>query len=167
MIRINYSIENKKWLEYIERRKVVGFFKNIFKEVLEKLEISIPNGKTVEISVVFTNDENIRLLNKEYRNVDKATNVLSFPIYRDIGDFLDSMKFEDYLLIGDIVLSIETLEKESKDQEKTFENHMTHLVIHSILHLFGFDHMEDKEAEEMENLEIEILKNFGIENPYL
>lgn len=167
MIKVNYSIEDKKWLEHIERRKVTSFFKNIFNVVLEKLEISIPKGKTVEISVVFTNDENIRLLNKEYRNVDKTTNVLSFPIYRDIEDFLNSIKFEDYLLLGDIVLSIETLEKESKDQEKTFENHMTHLIIHSILHLFGFDHMNDDEAEEMESLEIKILKNFGIDNPYL
>lgn len=105
-----------------------------------------------ELSVVLTNDEEIQELNKNFRNKDKPTNVLSFPGEEDI--------------LGDIILSRETLEREALEQKKSFENHVTHMIIHGFLHLLGYDHMNDEEAHEMEGLEIEILEKLNIENPY-
>lgn len=108
-----------------------------------------------EVSVTYTNSEEIHSLNKHYRNVDKPTNVLSFPC-----DYANGM-------LGDIVLAIDVVEKEAKEQNKKFEDHFIHLVVHSFLHLLGYDHIDESEAEEMEALEIEILKKLGISNPYL
>ena len=116
------------------------------------LYLKYPNENAI-VSVSIVSPEEIQQLNKQYRNVDKPTNVLSFP---NCGDIL-----------GDVVLCNEVITKEAEEQGKTFENHLTHLVIHSILHLLGYDHMSDKEAEKMEALEIEILsKVFNIANPY-
>ena len=117
------------------------------------------------MSITFTNDKEIQKVNRQFRNCDKATNVLSFPMYEN--EFLNVLKYEDYLPIGDVILSYETIVKESLEQNKTFKNHLTHLIVHSILHLFGFDHIKDEDAEKMEALEIEILGVLGIENPYI
>ena len=71
------------------------------------------------------------------------------------------------MCLGDMVFSYETIEKEAEEQNKTFKNHFTHMLIHSYLHLFAYDHIKAKERKEMESIEIEILKNFGIDNPYI
>ena len=112
------------------------------------------NDKNLEISVVFADMEEIQDLNRRFRNVDKPTNVLSFP--------------NDGIFLGDIVLCYDVIRKEALEQNKMFDSHMIHLVVHSILHLLGYDHISDEEAEEMEALEIKILDEvFGIANPYL
>ena len=112
------------------------------------------NDKNLEISVVFADMEEIQDLNRRFRNVDKPTNVLSFP--------------NDGIFLGDIVLCYDVIRKEALEQNKMFDSHMIHLVVHSILHLLGYDHISDDEAEEMEALEIKILDEvFGIANPYL
>lgn len=108
-----------------------------------------------EVSVTYTNSKEIRSLNKQYRSVDKPTNVLSFPC-----DYIHGM-------LGDIVLAVDVIEEEAKEQGKIFEDHFIHLVVHSFLHLLGYDHIKDAEAEEMEALEVEILKALRIRNPYL
>lgn len=98
-------------------------------------------------------------LNNQYRNINKATNVLSFPaeIPSEIGiNFL-----------GDIVICASVVEFETKQQGKELVSHWAHLLIHGILHLQGYDHEDEKSANEMESLEIEILKKFNISNPYL
>ena len=113
-----------------------------------------------ELSIVLSNDEQVRTLNKTWREIDKPTNVLSFPAEDlEIGEIPG-------LLLGDIVLAIETIAKEANDFEITFNHHLTHLVIHGFLHIFGYDHIEDKDAEIMEALEITCLGRLGIENPY-
>ena len=114
---------------------------------------TVNNSKDCEVSIILTSDKKIRQLNKKYRNIDKPTNVLSF----ETGD--------DYLL-GDIFISFETVEKQAREENKSFEDHTTHLVIHGLLHLMGFDHIEEKQAQEMENLEVLNLKKLGIKNPY-
>lgn len=114
---------------------------------------TVNNSKDCEVSIILTSDKKIRQLNKKYRNIDKPTNVLSF----ETGD--------DYLL-GDIFISFETVEKQAREENKSFEDHTTHLVIHGLLHLMGFDHIEEKQAQEMENLEVSNLKKLGIKNPY-
>jgi probable rRNA maturation factor len=119
--------------------------------------------KQVEVSVVLTNDEDIKCLNRDYRGNDKPTNVLSFPQEADIA----SMKnFDACALLGDIVLSIETIQKEALQQQKPMHHHLAHLIVHGTLHLIGYDHESDKDATVMESLEISILQQLSVSNPY-
>lgn len=110
-----------------------------------------------EISIVFTNDAFIQTLNNQYRHQDKPTNVLSFPLPGD--------PFRNQTL-GDIIISIETIHREAIEQHKALENHLQHMLIHGFLHLLNYDHIKPKEAEVMENLEVEILQFLGITTPY-
>jgi probable rRNA maturation factor len=113
-----------------------------------------------ELSLVFTSDEDIRAMNAEWRKQDKPTNVLSFPAYPIVpGDTPGPM-------LGDIIIARETVEREAVDLGKSFDDHLTHLMVHGFLHLFGYDHMEDEEAEEMEGLETRILASLGLSDPY-
>lgn len=141
--------------------------KNFLQDVLCAVLRSIGKTETCfELSVLLTNDSEIHSLNKEYRQKDAPTNILSF----ESGYPLKSKKnaqAPELFPLGDLVLSYETLQKEANSQHKTFQDHLTHLLIHGLLHLFGFDHENDKDAEEMEQLEILILKKyFHINNPY-
>ena len=165
MLELNYTVKNKIWNNFLQQIDINNYISNIFDTVIKVLKYKISKKKIIELSITFTNDKEIQKINKQFRNCDKATNVLSFPMYE--SEFLNVVQFEDYLPIGDVILSYETILKESLEQGKTFENHLVHLIVHSILHLFGFDHVGDVDAEEMENLEVEILGVLGIENPYV
>lgn len=110
--------------------------------------------RLVELSVVLTDDTEIQVLNKEYRDKDKPTNVLSFPISPPAS------------MLGDIVLAKGVIEREAKEKTISFEAHLTHLLIHGFLHLQGYDHQNDSEAAIMEQLEIKALSTLGIDNPY-
>jgi probable rRNA maturation factor len=114
-------------------------------------EISSPAG---EVAVVLTDDAAIRKLNKQWRRIDKATNVLSFPAARS------------GIMLGDIVIAYETLARESRDESKEFTHHLSHLAVHGFLHLMGYDHQNDSDAEAMEELESAILARLRIPNPY-
>lgn len=118
----------------------------------------------VELNVRLTDDATIQQLNKQFRHQDKPTNVLSFPCHSE--DDPDIFLGEELFQLGDIVLAYETIEREVKEQKKTFKDHFIHLLVHGTLHILGFDHITDEEAEEMETLEIEILKELNIANPY-
>ena len=120
-----------------------------------------------ELSVFLTNDTEIQQLNREYRQKDKPTNVLSFESGLPIQT-LAAQEMDRPLPLGDIALSYETLLRESQDQDKSFQDHFTHLMVHGLLHLLGFDHELEEEADMMEALEIKILKqHFHINNPYM
>lgn len=122
----------------------------------------------VEVSLVFTDDKSIQQLNKEYRNKDNPTNVLSFPDTELTACSLEEAAMtEEPLILGDIIFAAETIEREAASQNKKFEDHVIHLLIHGLLHLVGYDHIEQNEAETMEELEISILQSFHINNPYL
>ncbi|MBN8998008.1 MAG: rRNA maturation RNase YbeY [Rhizobiales bacterium] len=112
-----------------------------------------------ELSVVFTDDAHVRELNAQYRGKDKATNVLSFP-----GTPAGRDRFGP--LLGDIVIARETVAAEAEADGLPFRDHLTHLVVHGLLHLFGHDHLEDAEAERMEALETGILARLGVADPY-
>lgn len=113
-----------------------------------------------ELSIVFSDDANIRELNAGWRGKDNPTNVLSFPAFPvSGGGSLPPM-------LGDIVLAAETVLREAELEQKPLENHISHLVIHGLLHLLGYDHETDAEAEEMEAAERAALARLAIPDPY-
>jgi probable rRNA maturation factor len=117
-------------------------------------------AEPVEISLVFTDDAAIRTVNREWRNQDKPTNVLSFPA------FPLQPGGQPGPMLGDIVLAEETLRREALDLGIPFDDHLTHLLVHGFLHLFGYDHMTEEEAAVMEGLETRILAELGLADPY-
>jgi probable rRNA maturation factor len=113
-----------------------------------------------ELSLVFTDDAHIRTLNAGWRDNDKPTNVLSFPAFPPRrGGALPPM-------LGDIILAAETIAREATLEEKPFEHHLTHLIVHGLLHLMGYDHETEAEAEEMEAVERRALARLAIPDPY-
>lgn len=113
-----------------------------------------------ELSILLADDKNISQLNHRWRKQEKPTNVLSFP-----GKEIEPGK-EAGAVLGDIAISIEMAEREAQLENRSFEDHFSHLMVHGFLHLFGYDHMTDDDAETMENLEREILAKLGIDDPY-
>ena len=111
-----------------------------------------------EVSVVLTDDAEQHALNKQWRGIDKSTNVLSFPQIEPFEPVSG--------LVGDIILAEETVKREAEEMGISLEAHFTHLVVHGFLHLLGYDHIDDEDAEEMEGLETEILAGLGIADPY-
>lgn len=127
------------------------------------------------VSVTFTDNEGIRELNREYRNIDRATDVLSFPMieYENAGDFSilennDAMVCEYFepdtgeLILGDIVISVEKAREQAEEYGHSVKREIGFLVAHSMFHLFGYDHMEETEREEMEKRQREVLDSLGI-----
>ncbi|TWG92405.1 putative rRNA maturation factor [Mesorhizobium sp. J18] len=119
---------------------------------------ALPEG--AEVSIVFTDDAHIRGLNAEWRGKDKPTNVLSFPAGPTLPGSVQPP------ILGDIVLARETILREAQEQAKPVEDHLSHLVVHGFLHLLGYDHETDDEAEAMEALERQILQGLAIADPY-
>lgn len=112
-----------------------------------------------ELSLRIVDDEEMRELNKRYRGADYATNVLSFPT-----DLPPALKLP---LLGDIVICAAVVEREAEEQHKASTAHWAHMVVHGTLHLLGYDHIDDADAEIMEALEIQILSELNFANPYL
>ncbi|MBZ4672778.1 rRNA maturation RNase YbeY [Deferribacterales bacterium Es71-Z0220] len=126
-----------------------SFIKEISERVLEKLQIN----KNLKVSVLITNDSEIQTINNEYRNIDKPTDVLSFPQFEKTEDILDDS------LLGDIVISIDTLKKQANENEIDVKREAAFLIIHGFLHLLGYDHMDEKQEEVMFDLQENILKS--------
>ena len=133
------------------------------KKVIETTLRHIDTQSDCEIGIACVDNEESHKLNLEYRKKDKPTNVLSFP-----SDLPDEMaQILDSFPIGDLVICIPVVLQEAIEQQKTPIEHFTHMLVHGTLHLMGYDHeTSDEDAEEMEALEIEILKKLGFENPY-
>jgi len=110
-----------------------------------------------ELAIVLSDDSAIRLLNRAWRGIDRATNVLSFPAARAGGE---------PPLIGDIVLGYQTIAREARAQRKPFADHVAHLAVHGFLHLLGYDHEHDADAEVMERVERDVLRRLAIPDPY-
>ncbi|MBL4805327.1 MAG: rRNA maturation RNase YbeY [Alphaproteobacteria bacterium] len=148
MAVIDISIESDDWARQCP--DIESVIENSAQAALKAMDIE---DEDTELSLVLSDDEFIQGLNKQWRGKDKPTNVLSFPQ-------------DEPQLLGDVILAFETIHREAEAQEKTFENHVSHLIVHGILHLLGHDHENDEEAEVMESLEIEILRALGVKNPY-
>ncbi|MEZ8158125.1 rRNA maturation RNase YbeY [Vibrio splendidus] len=124
------------------------------------LDKTIPQfQENAELTVRIVDTEESHQLNHDYRGKDKPTNVLSFPFEVPPGIELD--------LLGDLIICRQVVEKEAEEQNKPLLAHWAHMVVHGSLHLLGYDHIEDDEAEEMESLETEIMQTMGFEDPYI
>lgn len=122
-----------------------------------------------ELYIELVGNEQSQELNRDYRGKDKPTNVLSFPGVEP-DELPDAFKFSAQggppVMLGDLIIADAVVTAEAAEQSKSVESHLAHLVVHGVLHLLGYDHIKDSDAEEMENLETEILAGLGIEDPY-
>ncbi|MDR2780942.1 MAG: rRNA maturation RNase YbeY [Holosporaceae bacterium] len=155
-MNLEISIEYDKWDAILADSVIVN---ECVKVVFDEVNLTNYDDDKVEICFLFTCDEEIRLLNRTYRAVDKPTNVLSFP-----ADLLSEDK--EYYILGSIALAFETIEREAKDQGKAFQDHLKHLIVHGVLHLLRYDHVDEFEAEQMESIEVKVLQRIGVRNPY-
>ena len=147
---INFlDIEEKK--EYIE----------ILNKVLEKcFEEEKLNSEKLYINIVLTNPKNIKEINKQYRNIDKETDVLSFPMFE--REELTKLENENPDILGDIVISTEKVEEQAKEYGHSFERELAYMAVHGFYHLMGYDHMEENDKKEMREKEENILEKLNI-----
>jgi len=150
-LAIAFAVNAEGWPETLE-----AVAETAIRAALKQSEAEVIG--VTEVSVVLTDDAEQRELNRQWRGFDKSTNVLSFPQIEPFAPVSG--------LLGDITLARETVEKEAEEMGISFEAHFTHLVVHGFLHLLGYDHIEEEDAEEMEGLETEILQSLGIADPY-
>lgn len=122
-------------------------------------------GRPVELAVVLSDDSHVQDLNRQFRGKDAPTNVLSFALTDETDGATPDVPGEPVAL-GDVILARQTVEREAIEQSKALIDHSRHLVVHGVLHLLGYDHLEEEGAVEMEALEARILARFGIANPY-
>ncbi len=169
-IYLDTQIKSNVWKKIYN---IESFIEKTCKKLIINSEIRkflLKKDHSLEFSLALVSDSQIRKINHDFRGKNKATNVLSFP-------FIDEKLIKKYglakaakpgknLILGDIVLSLETTRKESLNSNCNFYEHLTHLLLHSILHLIGYDHIKDKDAREMEEIEINILQKLNIKNPY-
>jgi probable rRNA maturation factor len=158
---IQISVEEGTWASEERLRETSERVLGVAARFLAREEKQpFPKTGVPEVSLVFTSDDEIRGINAEWRSQDKPTNVLSFPAFP-----LTPGKMPGPML-GDIIFAEETLTREAGELAKPFDDHLTHLLVHGFLHLFGYDHMDDEEAEKMEGLETRILAELGLSDPY-
>lgn len=156
-IEIDIDVQNSDWKTSIQN------IEHLTRSAIEKaLSMAMDKHPQMEISIVLSDDTFIQNLNKTYRHKDKPTNVLSFPM-TEIEEIAESTPF---ISLGDVIVSFETIKRESEEQNKPLEHHYIHMLVHGCLHLLHFDHENDEDAEIMESKEIEILEQLGIKNPY-
>ena len=121
----------------------------------------------VEVSVRLTSDEEVHALNRQYRGKDKPTNVLSFPMVQaDLLETVSQNSDDGELLLGDIVMAHGVCAAEAAEKGVSLEAHATHLIVHGLLHLLGYDHQGSAEAEHMESLERDVMARLGLHDPY-
>ena len=120
--------------------------------------------EVAESSLTFVTNQEIRELNREYRNIDKETDVLSFPLYEseDLAALRQGEQGREILLLGDIVISLEKAQEQATEFGHSFQRELLYLFVHGLLHLFGYDHLDEDEKREMRSREEEILEEFSI-----
>lgn len=161
---LDYVVEDDKWNQLQFPFEKDGLA--ICNMALQKLKWPKNSGVSYEVAVLLSNDEQVHRLNREFRGADKPTNVLSFPSYQLVDGDYKGLGLGAEFYLGDVAISYTTLYNESLEQGKDFRSHYLHLLLHGFLHLVGFDHIEEHEADKMEAFEVEILTCFGIKSPY-
>ena len=140
-------------------------YENVVKKVIEKCfeEENLINSKLV-VTVTFTTPEEIRKINKEYRNIDKATDVLSFPMFEK-EELDEKIKNDDFVcedILGDIIISIEKVKEQAIEYGHSFERELSYMLVHGFYHLMGYDHIEEKDKKIMRPKEEKILNELKI-----
>lgn len=144
--------ENKDYLELLNN-------------VLEKCyEIEKIDTKKIYINIILTNPKTIRKINKEYRNIDKETDVLSFPMFekKELDELIKKQEYIEKYILGDIVISIQRVIDQAKEYNHSFERELAYMVVHGFYHLMGYDHMEEEEKKVMRDKEENVLKQLEI-----
>lgn len=169
MISLDIAIKSKEWQK---EKNIEKSIERICQKLIPLTDLKKLLTKKVhlELSVSLVSDRQIKKINQQFRGKNKATDILSFStldesLIRRIG-INKAIKPRQYLFLGDIVIAFSIVRKEALAQKKRFLDHLTHLILHGILHLIGHDHELKNMAETMENLEVKILKKLGISNPY-
>ncbi len=143
----------------------VDKYEETVKKVFDKCfeEEKIEDSK-LYITVTFTNSDNIQKINKEYRNIDKATDVLSFPMFekKELENKIQEKDFLHEDILGDIVISIEKVKEQAKEYGHSFERELSYMLVHGFYHLMGYDHIEEEDKKEMRKKEEKILEQLKI-----
>ena len=159
MIEVEILHEVPQWQELDDVETLIEQAAKAALQVARNDNKGLGGGPFV-VALKLSDDAQLRQLNKQFRGKDKATNVLSFPLLDEFAALHDGPT-----MLGDIILSHETLQREAKEQGQPLAHHLAHLVIHGVLHLLGHDHQEDAEAERMESLERQALAHLQIPPP--
>ena len=154
---IEASIYRKFWPDAL-----VNSFQQTAPKIFDEI-LAMHDSAPANVSLCLCDDLQMQQINRQHRQIDKATNVLSFPAYDMRSDKIDPAV---PALLGDIVIAAETVVREADAMQIPVADHLMHLFVHGMLHLFGYDHIEDDMAEAMETLEIQFLAEVGIANPY-
>ncbi len=165
---LNLDIEDNRWsLAVAQIENAAEKVKNaVFDYVAEHTESDVLHSNLpIIVNVCLSNDERVHALNKEFRGMDKPTNVLSFANV-DFDGFAAERDLYKEIELGDIIIAFETMQKEADIEGISLHDHFCHLLAHGLLHLLGFDHQTEEEAEYMEGFEVDILLSLGIANPY-
>ena len=158
---VQIAMPNDVWM-----RALPDFNDFVPKIVHEAIKASDRVFSDSEVSIVLSDDRELRILNKEYRGVDAPTNVLSFP-GEGVDEDPDSFTFLGRpRMLGDVVIAFETTLREATGDGKALRDHLAHLLVHGVLHLCGYDHERDADADAMERLERDILAKMNIADPY-
>ena len=150
IVEINY-------LDIEENKQYEGQIEKVLKKCFEEENM---NNKNLYVNVVLTNPKNIRRINREYRNIDKETDVLSFPMFEK--EELGTLNCDNLDVLGDIVISIERVRKQAEEYEHSFERELSYMVVHGFYHLMGYDHMTEEEKVIMRGKEENILSKLNI-----
>lgn len=155
------TVEDARWSEALPTLEA-----DLFAAIDATLDAVGEDEDPLELSVVLTSDAAVQTLNRDYRHKDAPTNVLSFAA-RDLGVVLpDDAGPEVPEPLGDVIVAYETTAGEAAEQGKPLRAHLLHLTVHGVLHLLGFDHLEDADAEEMESVESDVLLALGLPDPW-
>lgn len=151
-------------LEYLEEKENAKYEEIIEKVIKKCFEVENLIDSQLYISIILTNPENIHKINKEYRNVDKPTDVLSFPMFEkeEIDQKIAEKDFEHEDVLGDIVISIEQVQNQAEEYGHSFEREFAYMIVHGFYHLMGYDHMEEEDKLIMRQKEENILNSLEI-----
>ena len=152
--QISTLVECEAWNELEGFEALAG---EVIARAVAVTKIKLARG--AEVSLLLCDDARIREINRAWRGLDKPTNVLSFPA-------APRAMLAKSPAVGDIAIAHETVAREALEEGKTFRDHYMHMVVHGFLHLLGYDHETDAEAEEMEALEVSVLQQLGVADPY-
>jgi len=151
-------------LEYLDLQENKEY-EDIIKKVVEKCfkEEKLENSK-LYISIILTTPEHIHQINKQYRNIDKETDVLSFPMFEkeELDEKIEKQNFEHEDVLGDIIISIEKVKGQAKEYGHSFEREFSYMLVHGFYHLMGYDHIEEEDKVKMRPKEEKVLNKLGM-----